>query len=90
MVGRALISKAEFLINGEVIESLTDDWYIIHDQLYLDADERLGLYQLVSNGTPEGSDVVSASQIDLMIPLDFFFCHRFTHKRMRRKGAFTK
>ena len=90
MVGRALINKVEFLINGQVIESLTDDWYIIHDQLYLDADERLGLYQLVSNGTPEGSDVVcqSPGQIDLMIPLDFFFCHRFTHKRMRDKPFF--
>lgn len=85
MVGRALIEKVELLINGIVVESITDDWYMIHDQLFLDADEKMGLYQILSNGTPEGSDVTSASQFNLIIPLDFFFCHRYTHKKTRDK-----
>jgi hypothetical protein len=88
MVGRAIIQKVELLINGLVVESINDDWYTIHDQLFLDADEKVGLYQVLSNGTPEGSDVTSASQINLIVPLDFFFCHRYTHKKTRDKPYF--
>ena len=88
MIGRALIDKAEFLIDGEVYETITDDWYMIHDQLFLDADEKLGLYNIVSNGTVEGTDVAGGSQIDLLIPFDFFFCHRFTHAKKRDKPFF--
>lgn len=88
LVGRAILKKVEFLVDGVVYESITDDWYVIHDQLFLDADEKLGMYQLVSNGTPEGSNVVSASTINLLIPLDFFFCQRYTHGRSREKPYF--
>jgi hypothetical protein len=88
LIGRALVDKAEFLVDGEVYETITDDWYMIHDQLFLDADEKLGLYQLVSKGTVEGTDVSAGSQIDLLIPLDFFFCHRFTHAKKRDKPFF--
>ena len=88
LVGRAIIQKVEFIVDGNVIESLTDDWYIIHDQLTLDADEKLGMYQLISNGTPEGSNVIATSQINLLVPLEFFFCHRFTHMRENKKPYF--
>jgi hypothetical protein len=46
LVGRAIINKVEFIVDGIVYESITDDWYVIHDQLMLDADEKLGMYQL--------------------------------------------
>lgn len=88
LVGRAIIKKAEFIVNGEVYETLTDDLYMIQDQLTLDADEKLGMYQLISNGTPEGSNVVATSQINLIVPLDFFFCRRFTHMRQNKKPYF--
>lgn len=88
LVGRAIIDKVEFLVDGIVYESITDDWYVIHDQLFLDADEKLGMYQAVSNGTPEGTNVDATSAINLIVPLDFFFCHRFTHGRKRDKPYF--
>jgi len=88
LVGRAIINKVEFIVDGIVYESITDDWYVIHDQLMLDADEKLGMYQLISNGTPEGSNVTATNQIDLFIPLEFFFCRRFTHMRENKKPYF--
>jgi hypothetical protein len=88
LVGRAIIKKVEFIIDGIVYESITDDWYVIHDQLMLDADEKLGMYQLISNGTPEGSNVIATNQLDLIVPLEFFFCRRFTHMRENKKPYF--
>ena len=88
LTGRAIIKKAEFIVDGEVYESITDDWYIINDQLTLDADEKLGMYQLVSNGTPENTNVAAVSQLNLLVPLEFFFCRRFTHMRENKKPYF--
>lgn len=88
LVGRAIIQKAEFLVDGIVYESITDDWYVIRDQLFLDADEKLGMYKLISNGTPEGSNVVATSQLNLIVPLEFFFCRRYTHMRKNKKPFF--
>jgi hypothetical protein len=88
LIGRALIQKAEFMVDGIVYESITDDWYIIRDQLFLDADEKLGMYKLVSNGTPEGSNVVATSQLNFVIPLEFFFSRRYTHGYKEKKPYF--
>jgi hypothetical protein len=88
LVGRAIIDKVEFMVDGVVYESITDDWYIIHDQLFLDADEKLGMYQAVSNGTPEGTNVDATGTLNLIVPLDFFFCDRFKHGKKRIKPYF--
>ena len=88
LIGRAIINKVEFVVDGVVYESITDDWYVIHDQLFLDADEKLGMYQAVSNGTPEGTDVTASGILNLIVPLDFFFCSRFTHGEKRTKPYF--
>ena len=81
LVGRAIIKKAEILVDGNVIESLEDDWYVIRDQLFLNADEKLSMYRLVSNGQAESNVVPATTQVNLMVPLDFFFC-----RRKRRQG----
>jgi hypothetical protein len=88
LTGRAIIDKVEFMVDGVVYESITDDWYVIHDQLFLDADEKLGLYQAVSNGTPEGTNVDATGTLNLIVPLDFFFCDRFKHGKKRDKPYF--
>jgi len=69
-VGRALMSKVELMANETVIETLYDDWYFIHDQLFLNADEISALYNAVDSN-------------NVIIPLEFFFCRRKT-KRMQR------
>ena len=87
LVGRAVIQKAEFLINGVVIESIEGDWYIIRDQLFLDADEKLTMYQVISAGQPEGNTVPASSPVNLMIPLEFFFCRRRSHNRTGKRRS---
>lgn len=69
-VGRALIKKLEFKINEQVIETLTDDWYQIHDQMFLDADEKANISSLVSGD-------------EIFVPLEFFFCRRFSSRHKR-------
>ena len=73
-LGRALIKQVDLLVNETVIETLYDDWYIIRDQMFLDADEQIGMFQAVG-----GSNINSQVQTDYIIPLEFFFCRRKTH-----------
>jgi len=79
LVGRALFNKIEFLVDGLPYETITDDWYVIRDQLFLDADERDAVYKAVSGGVPEGTNVPADTPVKLIIPLEFFFCRRHTH-----------
>jgi hypothetical protein len=78
-IGRAIIEHVEFRIGEQVVEYIKDDWYIIHDQLLLDADEKLAMYKVINNGQTPGSPLSAASPFDLMIPLELFFCRRHSH-----------
>jgi hypothetical protein len=83
-IGRAIIKKVSLFADGQLIEELTDDWYIIRDQIFLDADERLSMNSCINGGanllsTSTTVSSVCNSQIDMMIPLDFFFCRRHSH-----------
>ena len=73
MVGRALFKTVELLIDGVSYELLTDDWYMLHDELFLDADEKRRLYQALNAGFPENQPVPAPNPIQLTIPLQFFF-----------------
>jgi hypothetical protein len=46
------------------------------------------MYEAISGGTPEGTNVVAADQLNLIIPLEFFFCHRYTHGEKRTRPFF--
>ena len=86
-IGRAIFSQVDFLIDGQVIESLNDDWYILRDQLFLDADEKNAMAQAINGGYSEGtlSTLSSTPQIDMIIPLDFFFCRRHSRYKKHRE-----
>jgi len=47
-IGRALIKQIDLLVNETIVETLYDDWYVIRDQMFLDADEQLGLQQALN------------------------------------------
>ena len=85
LTGRAIFKKVEFIIDGRVIETLTDDWYVLRDQVFLDADEKLAMYQAISRGQAESNVVPATSQLDMLIPLDFFFCRRQSHSKKGRE-----
>lgn len=75
-IGRALIEHIEFRIGQEIIEKIDDNWYIIRDQLFLDADEKLAMYKATNGGLNETQSCPTTQSIDLMIPLELFFCRR--------------
>ena len=85
LTGRAIFKKVEFLLDGRVIESISDDWYVLRDQIFLDADEKLAMYQAISRGQAESNVVSGSSQLDMLIPLDFFFCRRQSHSKKGRE-----
>ena len=68
-IGRAVLSQINFMIDGSSIEILTDDWYIIRDELFLDADQKLSMYNATGNTSP-------CTGGDYIVPLELFFCHR--------------
>lgn len=71
-VGRALIKQIDFMIDGLTVETICDDWYVIHDQIFLDADEQVAM-NIAMNGN------------ELIIPLEFFFCRRHSHGNKGRE-----
>ena len=79
-IGRALIKQIDLLVNETIVETLYDDWYTIRDQLFLDADEQLGIYNAIG-----GSDLNSQTQRTITIPLEFFFCRRHSHNNKGRE-----
>jgi len=85
LTGRAIFKKVEFLLDGRVIESISDDWYVLRDQIFLDADEKLAMYQAISRGQAESNVVSGSSQLDMLIPLDFFFCRRQSYSKKGRE-----
>lgn len=81
-IGRALIKQVDLMVNETVIETLYDDWYIIRDQEFLDADEQLGMYNLVGG---YNSNVSATSSVNIVCPLEFFFCRRHSHANKGRE-----
>jgi len=79
-IGRALINKVDLLVNETIVETLYDDWYFIRDQMFLDADEQLGIYNAIG-----GSNISSQTQQTITIPLEFFFCRRHSHNNKGRE-----
>ena len=77
-VGRALLKKVDLLVNETIVETLYDDWYTIRDQLFLDADEQLGLQTALNVSNAQVGGTVT-------IPLEFFFCRRYSHNSRGRE-----
>ena len=84
-IGRALIKQVDLLVNETVIETLYDDWYIIRDQVFLDADEQKGMFSVVGGLNSNVSVLTSNTNIDVVCPLEFFFCRRHSHANMDRE-----
>ena len=83
-IGRALIEKVEFIVNETVIETIYDDWLVIRDQTFLDYDEQVGMLNLV-NGGQANQNLTPSTPLNLLIPLEFFFCRRHSHENKSRE-----
>lgn len=81
-IGRALIKSLSLYIDEQLIEYITCDWLVIRDQLFLDEDEKMSLSTIINEGYPVDGDgfkinyASSPHEVELIIPLEFFFCRR--------------
>ncbi len=75
-IGRAILNKATFRVDTQEIETIYSDWNIIRDEVYLSADQKGILKNLINGGQDTGQLPTSskkAGPIDLYLPLNFFF-----------------
>lgn len=63
-VGRAIFYQVSLIIDNTYVETLTDDWYTLRDELFLTQDQKNAMTKVLNNGP------------DYIVPLDLFFCHR--------------
>jgi hypothetical protein len=73
-IGRSIIKQVDFLVNETIIETLYDDWYIIRDQMLLDADEQYAM-----------NTAMAGINNEIIIPLEFFFCRRHSNNNSGRE-----
>ena len=90
-IGRALIQQVDFMIDDQVVETIYDDWLFIKDQIFLDYDEQIGMFNQVNGGigAPQTQVPGVGATLPLIIPLEFFFCRRHSgankgRERLRR------
>jgi len=74
-IGRALIQQIDFIIDETIVETIYDDWLFIKDQIFLDYDEQIGMFNQV-NGGQANQNLTPTIDVPLLIPLEFFFCRR--------------
>ena len=83
-VGRSLIAQCDFMVNDTIVETVYDDWFFIKDQVFLDADEQLGMKYAVNNGSATSLSPTSGNTT-ICIPLEFFFCRRHSYNTQGRE-----
>jgi hypothetical protein len=89
-IGRNIIKTVTFSVNEQIIETLTSDWLVIKDQVFLDTDERAGLSHIINDGFDVDTDDFKKSystnprEVQLIIPLEFFFCRRHSPYKKER------
>jgi hypothetical protein len=83
-IGRAIIQQIDFMVDDQIIETIYDDWLFIRDQVFLDYDEQIGMFNQV-NGGQANTNLSPTSPVSLVIPLEFFFCRRHSYANKGRE-----
>jgi len=76
-VGITMIKQLDFKINGEIVDTITDDWIMFHDELFHNNSNRRSFAELTGGENP-----VIDEEVDLYVPLYLFF--------NREKGLMSK
>lgn len=85
-IGRALIEQAEFIVNDQTIEILDDYMMVALDDFFTKPSYRRYLNYVLNGELDSGNgethlpkvDGVSSENLKLIIPLNFFFCRKFS------------
>ena len=67
-VGVTMIKQLDFKINGEIVDTITGDWIIFHDELFHDDSNKRSFAYLTGGENP-----VINERVDLYVPLYLFF-----------------
>ncbi len=89
-IGRVLVKSITLSLNEQIVQQITSDWLVIHDQIFLDDDEKRGLADIVNGGFDIDTDEFKTNysrnprELGVIIPLEFFFCRRHSPYRRAR------
>lgn len=93
-IGRNLIRTCRFYVDDTVIEETFPEWFVIHDDIFLDDDEKMALSNVINEGYSTSKDDFKLNytdnphMVDVIIPLEFFFCRRHSpYKSYRERSS---
>lgn len=75
-MGRTIIDKIDFLIGGEIIDTLDGDWLDIYSEFFLDKNKKHGYEKMIKKSNVINSYTFN-NKMTLYIPLNFWFCRHF-------------
>lgn len=82
LLGRKIIKNIKFKVDNQVLEEISADWCIIHDNMYTTDSQKMSanaLYNrnLAGGETSQPSAQSAAQSNDLFIHIPFFFSHNY-------------
>ena len=83
LLGRKIIKNIKFKVDGQILEEISADWCIIHDNLYTTDSQKMSanaLYNrnIVGGEVSEPAGQHAAQNNDLFIHIPFFFSHNYS------------
>lgn len=97
LLGRKLIKNIKFKVDTQILEEITADWCIIHDNMYTTASQKMSANTLYNRNITGGeTSQPSAQNIaqsnDVFIHIPFFFSHNYGgdaySENVQNKSAF--
>ena len=82
LLGRKLIKNIKFKVDTQIVEEITADWCIIHDNMYTTESQKMSANTLYNRNitggeTSQPSAQNAAQSNDVFIHIPFFFSHNY-------------
>jgi hypothetical protein len=82
LLGRKLIKNIKFKVDTQIVEEITSDWCIIHDNMYTTESQKMSANTLYNRNitggrTSQPSAQNAAQSNDVFIHIPFFFSHNY-------------
>jgi len=82
LLGRKLIKNIKFKVDTQIVEEITSDWCIIHDNMYTTESQKMSANTLYNRNitggeTTQPSAQNAAQSNDVFIHIPFFFSHNY-------------